>query len=239
MTPYLRQLRFECRSIVASDSRLAMMHRPCIWWEQYKAIRYYKRPANHCVVGKRTEFVLDGFQGSANSFAARAFLLSQTRPVLFAHHLHSPAQIIKAVEAEIPTVLTIREPAGAVLSLVSRWPYVSIKQALRAWLRFYNKVAPYAGGCVVSPFRQTTERFDEVIRTVNRRFNTSFDLLDYSEENMRILRDPKKLVSEKAVRRRQLKSQRARELQNDQYGALLGRAESVYRTFEGYAMDGP
>ena len=156
-----------------------------------------------------------------------------------AHHLHSPAQIIKAVGNGIPTVLTIREPAGAVLSLVSRWPYVSFDQALRGWVRFYDKVAPYADGYVVSLFRQTTDQFDEVIKRVNHKFGTSFDVLEYNEAQRRILRDPKRLNSDRAVRRREFKSEKARELQNDRYRRMLSRAETLYQRFERYATDRP
>jgi hypothetical protein len=239
MKIYLQQLKFEYRSVVACDPRLAIMHKPCIWWGQFKTVRYYKRPVNHCLVGKQTEFVIDGFQGSASSFATRAFLLSQTRPVVMAHHMHSPAQIIKAVCNGIPTVLTIREPAGAVLSLVSRWPYVSFDQSLRAWIRFYDKVAPYANGYVVSLFRQTTDQFGDVIKKVNQKFGTSFDIFEYNEEQRRILRDPKRLNSDRAVRRRKFKSVKARELQSDRYRPMLSRAETLYQAFERYAMDGP
>ncbi|MEF8940976.1 MAG: hypothetical protein V5A22_14125, partial [Salinivenus sp.] len=122
----LLQFKFELRSRLASAPAAALLFRPYIWWAQYK-MRGHIDP-RECRVDPATEFVLDGFQGSGNSFATVAFKSCQKTPVRIAHHLHAPAQIIQAVRWGIPTLVTLRSPADAVVSLVSRWPYLSLNQ---------------------------------------------------------------------------------------------------------------
>src|SRR2546422_7828125 len=53
-------------------------------------------------VGDRTEMMIEGYPRSGNTFAVAAFRLAQQRPVIVAHHLHSPAQVLEAVRRRIP-----------------------------------------------------------------------------------------------------------------------------------------
>ena len=226
-----RQCRFEYHSLVAREPALALLHRPNIWWQQYKIYRYYRQYGGHpreCVVGRHTELVIDGFQGSANSFAAAAFKHVQTRPVMVAHHLHSPAQIIKAVKLDLPTLVTIREPLDAVVSLTSRWPHISLAQALRSYIGFYEKIEPWSKGYVLSSFDMTTRHLDEVIAAVNHRFGTTFDPFLHTADNMYVLRGPEAVSPEEDMHRKAIKTQKRKELL-EKHGLLLERATTVYQ----------
>jgi len=187
----LLQLKFDFRSHTAREPWLAPLHKLVIWWTQYKQLG--KIDIRECRVGPETEFVLDGFQGTANSFAARAFKWAQQTPVHMAHHLHAPAQIIKAVKQDIPTLVTLRNPGDAVASLMSRWTYVTPQQGLRSYTRFYRKIEPYTERMVISPFDQTTQHLDIVFGAVNDRFETDFDVFDHSQEAVNAIRDPASL----------------------------------------------
>ncbi len=203
----LLQFKFEARSVVAREPALALLHKPVIWWTKHKNKGIID--VRECNVDDTTAFVIDGFQGSGNSFATVAFKRSQPSPVRLAHHLHSPAQIIKAAQQKLPTLITIREPKGAAISLVSRWPYVSLTQAVRGYIHFYEKIEPYAEAMVVSPFHLTTRQLDLVIRAVNQRYNTDFGLFGYADADMQELRGSEKLQSDKEVQRSALKKQMA------------------------------
>lgn len=218
--------KFELRALIARHPSLEPLYQLAIWWTQYKVRHHID--IRECRIGSDTEFVLDGFQGSANTFATVAFKRSQSRPVLIAHHLHAPAQIIKAVEMNIPTLVTIRRPADTVLSLTSRWPYITVSQALRNYARFYEKIAPYTQGFVLSPFDQTTNHLDRVIQTVNRRFDTNFDLFEHTEDNVRAVRGPSDGTSSQAIRRKQRKARKAEQLKQDACQPLLRRADAIY-----------
>jgi len=224
----LLQLKFDVRSYTAREPWLSPLHNLVIWWTQYKQLG--EIDVRECRVGPETEFVLDGFQGTANSFAARAFKWAQDTPVRMAHHLHAPAQIIKAVHREIPTVVTTRDPVDAVASLMSRWPYVTPRQGLRSYTRFYRKIEPYTEGVVISPFDQTTQHLDRVFTVVNNRFGTEFDVFDHSCEHA--IRDPASLQTQDERRRRSRKADAKEALEASEYASLLQKARAIHQRIE-------
>ena len=228
-----RQLGFTFRSLVAREQAFWFMYQPYIWWTQMKRKERGVNP-NEAVIHPDTELVIDGFQGSANSFATAAFQLSQTQPVKLANHLHSPVQIIQAIEQEIPVLLTIREPVGTMVSLTSRWPHVSVSQGLRSYISFYTKLKPYAPHYVVSTFEQTTQHIDRVVQTVNAKFNTNFDMVDVTEANS--LLSPKSYAPEELARREPLKEKKRKELAAAKNAPLLEQANALYQTFEALAQ---
>ncbi len=225
----LQKLKFEAKSLFARHPVLRPLHRPFVWWQQYKIWRHYPGESIYdCVVGKHTEFVLDGFQGSANSFATDVFVRCQTRDVRAAHHLHSPAQVIRGVQLGLPVLITVREPVDACLSLTSRWPYVSIRQALRSYIGYYEILLPYSDGIVWSPFDTTTRDLSAAIREVNRQFGSSFDLADDAvAQQVRQAHGPKKDVDEKE-RRDRIKREKLIELRTGECPALTQVAERLY-----------
>lgn len=230
----LARAKFEYRSFVSRHPWLAPLRWPIVWWTQYKMWGII--PVSECRVGSDTEFVLDGFQGSGNSYATVAFKSVQTRPVRIAHHLHSPAQIIKAVHMEIPTLVTVRHPRGAVASLASRWPYVTLHQALRSYIGFYETLLPYLDDVVVSPFDQTTNHLDEVIEEVNRRFGCNFVPYDVEDSENRKVRDQTTLETEAEKERQNRKERSLEELNNPEYQSRLARAESVFYQVEAHGV---
>lgn len=239
---YLLRIKFEYRSIVASEPRLAPLFKPIIWWQQYKILRYYRQHGatiQDCVVGAHTDFVLDGFQGSGNSFAAAAFEHCQHRPVQMAHHMHAPAQIIEGVRRGVPTVVTLRPPVDAVASLLSRWPYVTPRQGLRGYVRFYEKLEPYTDGFVISPFEHTTHHLGAVILAVNRKFGTAFDRFEHTEEDMRVVRNHKGGSSEEERQRQARKAEKKAALQQPACRAVLARARAVHRRLAAQSQVAP
>ena len=231
----LLQFKFEVRSALAREEWLAPFRKPVIWWTQHKNKGIID--VRECDVDDTTELVIDGFQGSGNSFATVAFKRSQEEPVRLAHHLHSPAQIIKSVRKKLPTLITIREPKGAAISLVSRWPYVSLKQAVRGYIHFYEKIEPYAPSFVVSPFHLTTRQLDLVIRELNQRYGTDFGVFEYDDSDMQVLRGSDSLKSEAEMRRADVKKQKSEEFDRVISPALLKRAQAIYGRLEEFSVD--
>ena len=133
-----------------------------------------------------TQLVIEGFPRSGNSFARRAFILAQGEgfdKTRIAHHLHVPAQVIRAAGWEIPTLLLIRRPKDAVLSLVIRDP-ISVDQALRYYVSFYETAERYRDAYVLGLFEEVTEDFGQVIERVNEKFGTTFSPFRHDEENV-------------------------------------------------------
>jgi hypothetical protein len=167
----LRQGRFELKTLLGGYPRLYLP----------LARRWGRGEA----VGPDTAFVIEGFPRSGNTFATAAIdVASSPKPVL-GHHLHSPAQVIAAARRGIPTLVVIRRPEDAVLSLVIQQPHLSLRQALRAYLRFYRPLVPYRDRFVLATFDEVVGDFGAVTTRVNRRFGTSFESFEHTDENVR------------------------------------------------------
>ena len=70
--------------------------------------------------------------------------------------------MIRAARWRIPTLVLIRRPKDAVLSFVIRDP-ISVDQALRYYLSFYETVEKYRDSYVLGLFEEVTGDFGRVI----------------------------------------------------------------------------
>lgn len=167
----LRRLQFEVGSILRSSPRL------------YLPIARRRRKA--VPVDADTDIVIEGYPRSGNTFAVTAFGSAQSREVRVARHEHAAAQVIAATRAAIPALVLIREPEEAVLSFAIQQPHLSLRQALRSYIRFYRPLLPHRDRFVLATFREVTTDFGAVTRRVNERFGTDFGVFDHTEENVR------------------------------------------------------
>lgn len=223
------QLNFTVHSIVAREPSLWLFYQPYVVWGQVKKKIKGINP-QESKVGNHTELVIDGFQGSANSFATVAFKNSQSRKVMIAHHLHSPAQIIKAVDKNLPVLLTVRDPVGAILSLISRWHYISVTQALKSYIGFYSKLLNYSDRLVVSTFEHTTQNLDQIVKEINHKFKTNFDAIDMNQAGTESREEVSESEVEKKLRNR-IKALKKQEFDQTTNSALLQKAKGLYKKF--------
>jgi hypothetical protein len=193
------------------------------------------------VVTPDTQLVMEGFPRSANSFARVAFNRAQSERVRIAHGLHVPAQVIRAARWRIPTLVLIRKPKDAVLSFAIRDP-ISVDQALRYYLSFYETAEKYRDAYVLGLFEEVTEDFGGVIRRINDRFGTTFSPFSHDERNVdgvfaHLERTSRKRfgetswknkVSRPFASREKLKREMGYELEDPKRRNLISRAETVY-----------
>lgn len=224
-----RRLSFSVRSRVSREPSLWLLYQPYLWWGQMKR-RATGGTLWEGLLLPDTELVIDGFQGSANSFATVAFRRSQTRQVKLMHHRHAATLIIRAVEQDIPVLLTVREPVGTVLSVASRWPHIAPTQILHSYIGFYSKLEPYASRCVVSTLELTTCHLDRVVRAINDRFGTDFDLVDVAQANTKFK------PTRNHMRTEPLKQEKRKELATPENTQLIEKAKAVYQKFEAIAQ---
>jgi hypothetical protein len=193
------------------------------------------------VVTPETQLVIEGFPRSANSFARVAFNRAQKGSVRIATGLHVPAQVIRAARWRIPTLVLIRNPKDAVLSFAIRDP-ISVGQALKYYLSFYETVEGYGDAYVLGTFGEVTEDFGRVILRLNDKFGTSFSPFRHNERNVeavlaRVERNSKikfgdehweNKASRPVAAREEMKRELERELEAPEAGRLLLRAEAAY-----------
>jgi hypothetical protein len=173
VTPY-RRARHRLRTYVSEHPRgyLAFVRRK---WQSH----------NVEVIGPGTELVIDGYTRSATTFAVYAFQLSQEKPVRLAHHLHAPAQLIEGARQGLPVLALIREPRGAILSQLIRYPDIALRDALVAYSRFYEHLLPHRQSFAIGEFKQVTQDFGAVVRQLNARFGTNFAEFVHSDASVR------------------------------------------------------
>jgi hypothetical protein len=160
---------FETKTIVARYPIVAL---PIARWR-------HGRP-----VDDGTEIVIEAFPRSGMTFAVVAFEMAQPAAVSVACHVHAPAQLIEASRRRLPALMLIREPEPTILSFVIRHPHVTMRQALRAYARFYEPLLGHRDDVVVSRFADVTADFGAVTRRVNMRFGTRFAEFAHTPANV-------------------------------------------------------
>jgi hypothetical protein len=196
------------------------------------------------LVDRKTQIVIEGFPRSANTFAVVAFRQAQRERVRVAHHLHMPAQVVRAAQWGIPTLLLARKPTDATLSWVVREPWVPIRQALKHYISFYEKAAEYRDSLVVGFFEEVTRDYGTVLERVNARFGTGFSSFVHSEENVKCVFDhieevhrarrggrlDEKVITHPSAVKAGLKDALKMELEAPEVRKLTARAEAVYES---------
>jgi hypothetical protein len=176
------------RLLTRDDTRFRMHNWLCSQPLTTRAYTALQPKLRGGVVTDRTELVLEGFPRSANTYALAAFNCANGSEVVVASHLHAASSVAQGVRRGLPVIVVLRDPLDACVSLVQRQP-VRPSSALRAYVRFHERVQPLAGDLVVSDFPVTTGAFDATIDAVNRRFGTSFTPYQHTPENEAWCRD--------------------------------------------------
>ena len=135
-------------------------------------------------VNKQTDITIEGFPRSGNTFAVAAFEFSQNKELTIAHHTHSAAQVIESVKLNIPTLLLVRFPKDAIISLVIR-ENISITTAIKSYVNYYENLYKYRDKVYLVSFEKLTTDFGEIITAVNKKFGTCFVPFMHHAENLK------------------------------------------------------
>lgn len=144
------------------------------------------------LVDSRTDLLVESYPRCASSFAIAAFRLAQEPGSLrVAHHTHASGHVIAGIRLGIPTLVLIREPAGAVVSSRIRHPARTYADLLRGFCAFYEPLVPHRGDLVVGTFDEVVGgELAAITRRLNARFGTVFAEFEPTEENVeRCLRE--------------------------------------------------
>ncbi|HLB61582.1 MAG TPA: hypothetical protein VJN50_02420 [Actinomycetota bacterium] len=229
----MERLLYEVKTVVARHPAPAL---PAARWRGHGVL-----------LGPDTDILIEGFPRSANSFAVAAFGMAQPGPVGIAHHIHAPAHVIAAVRDRVPAMVLARDPEDAVLEFVIARPYLTPRQALRGFLRFYEPLLPYRGGFVVGDFPQVTTDFGEVVERVNALFGAAFVPFEHTPTNEsacfeamdRFWRGKvdgetlERIVGRPSSVRDAMKARLEAVYRSPELAALRRRAEDLYRVFRG------
>lgn len=95
-------------------TKASLGRRPRLFFKVRKLIYQDKRSDQ--VVDASHDIVIEGVPRCANSFAVTAFRFAQPGSVKIAHHLHTPAQVLRGVELDLPCLVLVRNPRETIIS---------------------------------------------------------------------------------------------------------------------------
>jgi len=224
--------------IIKERLKCSVRNNPAAYYSMHRLRGKYLDVA----VDRTTQLVIEGFPRSGNTFAVVAFQRAQRERINIAHHLHVPAQVIRAARWRMPSLVLIRNPTDTVISLVLRHPHLSVRRALLYYASFYETVARYRKAYVLGTFEEVTSDYGAVIERINDKFGTGFVPFKHSEDNVRDVfslieeipesrgeEGSESRVARLSEERRKQKDSLKEELGAPKYGKLLSRAEAAYR----------
>lgn len=229
----LLTLKFELRSFCSLYPQLFFPLRSLLGKETKQAVQ------------ENTQLVIEGFPRSANSFSVAAIQSIQPKPLRIASHLHAAAQVIRAADLYIPTLVLIRPPEDAIISLKSLELEISyrfnidypgwgacLKSYLKAWIKFYSQVLPYKNYYVIGLFDEVIHDFGAITKRINKRFQTNFVVFQHTRENVNKIHKVVGFHSGPSAKREYLKEFFIKDIEADNLLPLLMKAENLYREFE-------
>ena len=185
------------------------------------------------IVTKKTLLTIEGFPRSGNSFMTK--LVLSCNPHLtnkVGHHLHHPANIMRSVKNNIPTILMLRDPKNAIISLKSLIMFGNHKNSSNRPVPSLNKLLTlyikYHTALVESTDKFSIISLDDLI---NKRDSTLSKIsIAYSLDFSQISSIKYKQHALPSDERNQIKKSVADELVYlDTYN--LDRASELYQTF--------
>lgn len=149
-----------------------------------KGFAFVKGDKSGRVVSKNSKVCIEGFPRCANSFSRDAFVKYTGISKNIATHLHSSAQIKKAVELSIPTIVNIRHPQNCITSLralsvqyqgARKEPIIlPLEFDLKWYINFYKSLIPLKGKFVIADFPETISNFESIMNKVNLKYENQF-----------------------------------------------------------------
>jgi hypothetical protein len=136
-------------------------------------------------VNRDTDMLIAGIGGCANTYASDAFEFAQP-DLNLAHHLHVPAQVIRATKLGLPCLVLIRHPVDSIASITSRFQkeltVEGVGWAYKDYAYYYDSIIDLRDHFVAAEFQEVVTNFPAVIDRVNQRFGTNFTVPDNNSE---------------------------------------------------------
>jgi len=219
----------------------------------YYPIMQHHRRYRELLINNATDLVIEGYPRSGNTFAVAALQFVQPQTLHIARHTHSPAQVMEAVRLGLPTLVVVRNPRDAAVSLVIREPEVTLAHAFARYRRYHERIHACRAGFLVATFDEVTTEFGAVVERFNRTFGLSLTPFAHTQANcdavFKIVEDMERKDFDGVLRehrvarpsewRREPKARLAEAVGDASYRTLLGDCDRLYETFRALAAKPP
>ena len=142
------------------------------------------------VITTQSELVIEGYPRSANSYLYHAIKRNNTC-IKISSHLHTPLQIKKAINYNIPHITLIREPKDAILSLLVANPNLNIEYAVNSYINFYESLLTIVEKLNIIEFNDLINKTNEILifidSLVDRKLNINIENINLIFDEMQLI----------------------------------------------------
>jgi hypothetical protein len=178
-----------------------------------------------------TDILLAGIYGCANTYAHDA-LGSNNESLRIAHHMHVPAQVVRASKLGTPTLILIRYPADCIASYTTRGGMEltidDMRWGLKDYVYYYDTIVGLREHFVTTDFLEVVTDYPAAINRVNERFNTQFAVPANDSDAAKAIVKRNKF---KGTDRRYVIDDVKDFLARPELAADMGRADAAYKRF--------
>jgi hypothetical protein len=132
----------------------------------------------------KTDLIVEGFPRSGNTFTVFALQDVAQNQLRISSHVHHPSQVKLAVQRDLPTVLVIREPIGALASYLTYGRHGRPTDVFREYYAYYQELIPYADRVLILNFEEIISDMPAIIDRINGRFAMALPPFDQSPGNV-------------------------------------------------------
>tara|TARA_B100001093_G_scaffold479610_1_gene508750 strand:+ start:3358 stop:4014 length:657 start_codon:yes stop_codon:yes gene_type:complete len=203
--------------------------------------KYFGKRKETKIARKYFDLIIDGFPRSANSYTTRLFKQLEPRYHI-GHHLHSVSHIIYGLKKSIPSIVLIRNPKDAIISLAALdiiecysgetkkfLRENSLKWIIKKYIRFYKPLTNHVDKFLLVDFEVIINCPIRIIKAFNNKFNLNFEtdpeILKYF--NNLIIRRAKSHLKP-SYNRNQIKLELLNEINSHDLTEYLNEANKIY-----------
>ena len=199
-----------------------------------------KRQTSRFVTVK-TDITIEGFPRSSNSYLSR--LVRHLNPKLqIATHLHSNANVVQSLKWNIPTVVLIRNPKDAIVSLAALTHEIDTRKnnplrkidfdkSIRDYIRFYKPLLKSKDKFITAHFNEVVTNPVAIIKEINTKTNLSLSEKADMNDFERVLDSGKEFHILPNKTRESLKSNIKKEFSNYINSNDFLEAVALYKAF--------
>ena len=231
---FLRSIKHECREKLSTSALGVKLLAIFGSW-------------GHARVRQDSRVCIEAYPRSANTFSIAAFRISQDDfSCHIGRHSHMAGQVKLALQYGVPVAVIIREPLAAAASLKVFAPYLTTRQCLKDYIRFYQALDPIRDKFVCLKFEDVIADYNVVLQGLSEKFGVDYNNYCRDEvteaacfslvgEMDKKVNKSDTITATQVARpnedRRALNDLAKKKMLSPQYERLRAKAEAVYKSY--------
>lgn len=189
-----------------------------------------------------SDLCIEGFPRCANTYSVAAIRNSVNNELCIATHLHSHANVLRAIKLKIPTLVVIRRPDEAIISLralilesqvsnLNNNNLIPIELHIKWYIKFYSELLNKRDSFVLGDFEDVTTDFPSIVRKLNKKFSLNLEVIEDISEIVSKSTEGSKTHMLPSNKRSEIKRELMQDLNRNEVKELMDEAFSMYNSF--------